>query len=299
MLFNLAIPDEIQNMAAAGAHLLVSISGGKDSDAMTRQVVGWWRQQQFAGSVELLHCDVGRMEWDQTLPHCRALASELGLPLAVERHSKRDLIDGIWRRMEVRPDAPPFPSSAARWCTSDYKRAVADRYIRNRWQSDSQVIQCIGYRRDESAARAKKPDWVERKAASAVTLNRRVVDWHPILSMSLEDVWATLGYTLGELASIQSDVRSYRQMVSNTLSDVLQYIHQRGFNAHPAYALGNERLSCALCVLGSRNDLVNGVWAKPKLARELADIEMQSGFTFRQGLSIGELIEGELSHVAE
>jgi tRNA(Ile)-lysidine synthase TilS/MesJ len=63
ILPNLTIPAETQDVLnSPKTTLLISISGGKDSDAMTylllalREIHGWRCQ------VLLLHCDMGRME---------------------------------------------------------------------------------------------------------------------------------------------------------------------------------------------------------------------------------------------
>lgn len=62
-----------------------------------------------------------------------------------------------------------------------------------------------------------------------------------------------------------------------------------GWPAHPAYAMGNERLSCALCVLASRSDIENGARHNPELLQALVDMEMESGFSFRQDLRLADL----------
>ena len=46
-------------------------------------------------------------------------------------------------------------------------------------------------------------------------------------------------------------------------------IRQHGDVYHEAYDLGNHRLSCALCVLASLNDLINGAVHNPDTYREI------------------------------
>lgn len=281
------IPPEIREALDNGAALVVSVSGGKDSDCMALELAAMREHYGWSGPFGLIHADVGRMEWKQSIAHCERLAQWLGVELFVVRHAKRDLLDGIHRRMEVRPGVPPFPSSAARWCTSDFKRAVIDVWLRNNIPDGVNAVCTIGFRREESTAREKKECFDPREDASAPTKNRYVFDWHPLLEYTLEDVWRVIGYTLDELAAIQAEVAAYR--VGRTPEEVFAYIDDIGFRAHPAYALGNHRVSCAICILADQNDHRNGAWAQPDIHQELIQIEDASGFWFQEARSLRDL----------
>jgi hypothetical protein len=74
-----------------------------------------------------------------------------------------------------------------------------------------------------------------------------------------------------------------------TETHVWQAIRQHGNVFHPAYSLGNQRLSCALCVLGSVNDLLNGAIHNPDTYRELCRIEVVTGYSFRPNLWLSDL----------
>ncbi len=87
------------------------------------------------------------------------------------------------------------------------------------------------------------------------------------------------------LQQVRQEVRRLR---SNGLS-ARDAIAQTGWAWNEAYALGNERLSCSLCVLASRNDLLNGAEHQPDHYRDLVDLEIASGFSFRQGLWLADL----------
>lgn len=284
------LPAEIADLLATGAHLIVSVSGGKDSDCQAIELARLHAEHGWSGRFILIHADVGRMEWQQSLPHCKRLAERLGAEFVVVEHAKYDLLGGIQQRMQTRPDAPPFPSSAARYCTAGWKRDTISRWMRNNIADGENAVCAIGLRREESPARARKPYWAERANASAKTKGRRVVDWHPILDYKLANVWQVLGYTLTELVKIQGKVREFRAK-GNTAEKTLRFIETLGFGAHPAYALGNDRVSCSMCVLANRNDLANGAEFSPDVAGELAAIEAASGFTFTQKVAIRRLIE--------
>lgn len=280
-----ALPDEIREALANGADLVISVSGGKDSDVMTdlllqmRAFFGW------SGSVHLIHADLGRAEWPQTRQYVERRAEHLGVPLAVVHHPYGDLLDGIRRRASRRPGAPPFPSAAARWCTSDWKRSIISKWIRNTFPDNRTVVSAMGLRAEESPSRARRPVVSLRKDSCAPNKNRLVYDWLPIHHFSLSEVWRVVGYSLSELESIQRRVRTVRTLGE----DIFAYIDRLGFQAHPAYALGNERLSCALCIFGSLGDLRNGREYNPVAYQEMVDIENETGFSFRQNLWLRDL----------
>jgi DNA sulfur modification protein DndC len=268
---NIHLAETLTPILGKADALMASISGGKDSDVMLMALHEFRLEQGWNIPIVAIHCDVGRMEWRETLQHCEKLAEKYADEFHVLRH-ELDLVDGIKRRMATRPDAPPFPSSAARYCTAGWKREVCDKYIRQRWQQDATVIVATGLRDEESRARAAKPDCWER-GSSAPTLRRTVFDWLPIRHWTLADVWTQLGYTLPELRQAQSDYHK--------ADDTDRSRMEKQFGAHVAYLRGNERLSCALCVLGSQNDLRNGAEWNRDLYRELVQIEIDSGFSFQ------------------
>ena len=251
----LAIPQEIQTALDNGAALVLSVSGGKDSDAMTYALLAEYERQQWQGEVVLVHADLGRMERSETPDYVETLAKRTGVELVVVRHPKYDLLGGIQARYDKLKsqgrNQPPFPSSAARYCTSDYKRAPISKWIRNRWVQDQTVIVAMGLRAEESHARAKKPIVRERPSSCAPTKGRMVYDWLPILHWHHSDVW---------------------QIIDDN-SDVY----------HPAYDEGNERLSCGMCVLACGSDIRNGAYNRPDTYQALVDLELDSGFTFQQG----------------
>lgn len=259
-------------MLENGAALVLSVSGGKDSDAMSHELLDRRKREGWTGEVRMIHADLGKAEWKETPAYVENLAERCGVPLHVTRHSYGDLIDGIRRRMDTlraegRLDTtPPFPSSAARYCTSDWKRAPISRWIRNQYPTGN-VVCAMGLRAEESSARAKKPVFEVRD--DCCSKSRTVLNWNPILDWIVEEVWYTI----------------------DTLGNGIK---------HPAYGFGNERLSCALCVLASQNDILNGAIHQPDTYEQLVILELESGWAFRQGFWLmdlkPELLSLEVQH---
>lgn len=259
-LFDTGDPDPL-TLLRAGAALVLSVSGGKDSDATAHHLLDQRAREGWSGDVRLVHADLGseRVEWRQTPDYVRGLAERLDVPLHIVRWRHGDLIDRIWQRYAKDPTRPPWPSAAARYCTSDLKRGPISTFLRRQYPSGN-VICAMGLRSLESHARARRPTFRARKDCTAPTKGRFVYDWLPIHHWTEADVWAC--------------------------------IRDHGDICHPAYRLpegGNQRLSCALCVLASVNDLLNGAQHHPDSYREYCRIEAVSGFSFRRDLWLSDL----------
>ncbi len=256
---DLNVPTEITAAMDGGAALAVSLSGGKDSQAMAKALVAWAKREGYWGVNEIfaVHADLGRMEWRgefATEPIVAAQAAALDLKLhVVTRTDGRDLLERMQdRREKVGPDLPFWPSSKTRYCTSDLKRDPINKLLRQ-W---THIISAEGIRKLESRARANKPCWAPRKRILSKT--REAHTWNPIIDWTEDQVWAEIGGRMGPLV-------------------------------HPAYALGNERLSCALCVFGCDGDLVNGARNNPELFNELLEMERDSGWRFTVNRSLEEV----------
>lgn len=287
------IPRLIQDAIGMGAIVSISVSGGKDSQAMTR----WLRGQGIAG--EIVHADLGRAEWPQTPGHVELISEESGLDLFVVQRVKGDLVQRIEERLNTvstvdstRPAKPFWPSAAQRYCTSDLKRGPIQKHQRAHGRGEL-IVSCIGMRADESNARAKKsPISIERgitcKALRDLTpgealakwdgSGRLALTWLPIHDWPIDRVWEQLGTSVADVARRQSLYRA------NQIEESLE-----GWGAHPAYVYGNERLSCALCVLASVADLCNGRDHHPELFQHYVELEKRSTYTFRDGLSLSDL----------
>lgn len=240
-----------------GATLVLSVSGGKDSDAMCHHLMDLRQKEGWSGDVCMVHADLGkRVEWHHTPDYVENLAKRKGVPLHIVRWTHGDLIDRIWQRYYKNPDRPCWPSSSIRYCTSDMKRAPISRWIRNQFPSGN-VVCAMGLRAEESHARAKRQTFTVRKDCTAPTKGRFVWDWLPIHDWQTDDVW--------------------------------DCIRSHGNIYHDAYRHGNQRLSCALCILASLNDLMNGAVHNPDIYREYCHIEAVTGYSFRKDFWLSDL----------
>lgn len=249
--------------------ILANSSAGKDSQAMLTHIV----ERADADGVDrsrivVVHADLGRMEWEGTRGLAEQQATAYGLRFEVVQRAE-DLLDQIVTRhntLRAKGDTttPAWPSSTARYCTSDQKTSqvaklmtrLAAEHRETHRDRPIRILNCLGIRAAESPARAKKVPFERDKTA---TNGRRIVDrWLPIFDWSDEQVWAT--------------------------------IRRSGLPYHPAYDAGMPRLSCVFCILAGRKELVLAATLNPGLAQQYLDVELMVGHTFKADLSIAEIV---------
>lgn len=81
--------------------------------------------------------------------------------------------------------------------------------------------------------------------------------------------------------------------------EIWREIRASGLKAHPAYAQGNDRLSCALCVFANITDLRNGARARPDLAQRYLEIEREKQHDFRYKQSLASILHPSCSFQSE
>jgi 3'-phosphoadenosine 5'-phosphosulfate sulfotransferase (PAPS reductase)/FAD synthetase len=201
--------------------------------------------------VVVLHCDLGYIEWPGTARLARRQAAAYGVRFETRSRAAGSLLAQIYERGQ-------WPSARARYCTSAHKRGpgatlitalVDELQIEGR---PARVLYCLGFRAEESQARR---DAAVLKRDARFSSGRRQVDvWLPIHDWTEAQVW--------------------------------ERIRSTGIPYHPAYDSGMSRLSCSLCVLSSRKDLLCAVRLRPELAEEYLRLEgaMSHDFQFKRPL---------------
>lgn len=237
--------------------ILVNSSAGKDSQAMLDYLVELADTQGVdRRRLVVAHADLGRVEWGGTVELARKQAWTYGLRFEVEKRPQGDLLDHV-------RDRGMWPSSSARYCTSDHKRGqvskVVTRLVRElELDRPARVLNCLGIRAQESSARAKKvPFSRDRRLTGKGTV--KVVDqWFPIFEWTEAAVWAR--------------------------------IDASGVPHHPAYDLGMPRLSCCFCIFAPREALQLAGRHNIELLREYVDVEREIDHDFRIDLKLADVL---------
>jgi DNA sulfur modification protein DndC len=250
------ITKEIRDLIEAGAVFYCSHSGGKDSQAMFILL----RDLVPADQLVVVHADLGRVEWSGVQDHILETIGSFELNVVRAQYrdgSTKDLLSMVERRFEKDPARPCWPSSSARFCTSDLKRDPIAKFIRNDLKARGAEIgvNCVGLRAQESSARAHRQIFQVNKRETNTL--RTVYDWLPIHHLLVEEVF--------------------------------QVIAEAGEKPFWAYQ-ENERLSCVFCIFGCGGDLRHGAKQRPELAREYLDLEIRTGWTMFPRRSLADVL---------
>ncbi|MGI5337752.1 phosphoadenosine phosphosulfate reductase family protein [Streptomyces sp. CA-181903] len=261
--------------------ILLNSSGGKDSQAMASLVCRLAVKLGLLHRVVIVHADLGDIEWEGTRKLAEEQARRLGVRFEVVKAEGGDLLartvarfvklkakaETQARERGVDPTAmkvaPAWPSSSARWCTSDLKRGPV-RTLMTRLVAELgdlgrpvRILNCMGQRAAESAPRARLAAVeIDRPASNG---KRHVTTWRPIHGWTDVEVW--------------------------------KEIARSGLPYHEAYDWGMSRLSCSFCVLGCEADVVLAARLRPKKAAEYIAVENQVGTDFKHGLSMRNIVE--------
>jgi 3'-phosphoadenosine 5'-phosphosulfate sulfotransferase (PAPS reductase)/FAD synthetase len=259
----------ISDLLAADAPVAIGVSGGKDSCAAAIATVEHLRAIGHRGEVVLVHADLGRVEWDDSLPTCERLASFLGVELLVVRRAAGDMMDRWLQRWRdnVRRYAQlscvtiilPWSTPGMRFCTSELKSQPMAAALVRRFPG-KRIISACGVRRDESKDRSTAPTSEENDLLDKKKLGTTGVDWNPIAAWTADDVFA--------------------------------YCAARGFEMHEGYTrFGMSRISCAFCIMANGADLAASAAnpAHAALYREMVDLEVASAFAFQGSRWLGDV----------
>ncbi len=190
-----AVTPEVTAALTNGAVVAIGVSGGKDSAATAFATTDYLDEIGHGGARVLIHSDLGRVEWCQSLPVCERLSRELGLELIVVRRERGDLLDR-WRirwennvrryaQLECVKLIMPWSTASMRFCTSELKTAVISRALVQRFPNRT-ILSAAGIRRQESPKRARSPIAREQPRLRNLTQGTRGFDWHPILEWTTQ-----------------------------------------------------------------------------------------------------------------
>lgn len=250
---------EVQAMLNRNSVVAIGISGGKDSDACAIAVTRHLDEIGHSGPRLLVHSDLGRIEWRDSLPSCERLAKRLGWELLVLRREAGDMLD----RWEVRWDncvsryeelscvklILPWSTPSMRFCTSELKAHLISRALKKRFPNQD-ILNVTGIRRQESKNRSKMPLWapnsdLTRKGSVGMTWNA-IIDW--------------------------------------PVQDVVYAIHDAGLELHEAYTkYGASRVSCCFCIMSSEADLIASATCEDNHEPyiRMVELEAKSSFAFQ------------------
>lgn len=265
--YPVAITPEIEAVLPSAA-VAIGVSGGKDSQATALRLADYLDNAGHSGPRILIHSDLGRVEWRDSLPVCERLASRLGWELLVVRRNAGDMMDRWetrWKNNLARYSdlscvkiILPWSTPSMRFCTSELKTSLICAELIRRFRGQP-ILSVTGIRHEESSSRARMPiAHVQPKLArkgSPPGLN-----WNPIID------WST--------------------------SDVFSYLREKEEPLHEAYSsYGSSRVSCTFCIMGSMDDLTAASRCddNAEIYRTMVDLEIRSTFALQGSRWLGDV----------
>ena len=229
-------------------HVVVSVSGGKDSAALMQWAVDNFPREKLV----CVHAKID-IDWKETVPVVEAQCKHFDLPLhVVEAVDKSGQPIGFLSilnspRMDRKTGETKenqFPDMGNRWCTSRLKVGPIDKFVRT---LSGRVLVLIGERREESSQRAKLEAW--RPDENNSKASRTVVKFSPILDLTEKEVWAI--------------------------------IEANNIPKHPCYEWGVSRASCAICIFSSNHEIALAAKHAPEIVAKYIEAEAKIKHTFR------------------
>ncbi len=265
--FVVSTTDEVNAMLDAGAVVAIGVSGGKDSQATAIRLNEYLDEVGHSGPRVLIHSDLGRVEWKDSLPVCERLARRLGLDLIVVRRTAGDMMDRWdtrWKNNVARYANQecvklilPWSTPGMRFCTSKLKTQIICAELTRRFPGQL-ILSVTGVRHDESSARARMA--IASAQSKLSSRGCTGLNWNPIIT------WPT--------------------------SDVFKYLDEQNEPLHEAYTVYNStRVSCTYCIMGSIGDLNASASCEDNadIYREMVELEIRSTFAFQGARWLGDV----------
>lgn len=258
----IATTPEIDALIAANSPVAIGVSGGKDSQAAALATFKHLDRVGHTGPRVLIHSDLGRVEWNDSLPVCERLAAHLDCELIVVRRSAGDLLDrweSRWessqrryQELETVTVVLPWSTPSMRFCTSELKTHLIASELGSRFNG-AMVINVTGVRREESPTRRKG-------SIASPGAKGKTHDWRPICD------W--------------------------TEAEVFECIATSGLTPHEAYARFRlKRVSCRYCIFQTEADAVAAaaVEESHECYQAMVGLEARSTFAFYVSRWLGDV----------
>ncbi|MFA5298530.1 MAG: phosphoadenosine phosphosulfate reductase family protein [Lutibacter sp.] len=233
--------------------VLVAYSGGKDSQASLL-----WAIDKFGRkNVESVFCDTG---WEHpiTYEHIINTVTDLGIKHTTVRSK---IYDGM---IDMAEKKKRFPSSQARFCTSELKSIPFIDYVLDQ---DEHLIIVQGIRSQESFNRSQMKKECSffkyyfqpynDKGKKHTYRKKEVIEWCKKYS---DDI--------------------FRPVFDWTGQQVIEYIIHKGQKPNPLYKQGFKRVGCFPCIMSGHKEVFEIINRYPERFNEIIEHENRIGSSF-------------------
>lgn len=233
--------------------ILVAYSGGKDSQAC----LIWSIKKYGLQNIEAVFCDTG-WEHPTTYDHINETCKDLNVKLVIVKSKK---YNGM---LDLAEKKKRFPSSQARFCTSELKSIPFIDYVLE--QTDHLII-IQGIRKQESFSRSKMLkqcrffkyyfEPYNDKGKKHTYRKKDIITW---------------------LKKYSDDI--LRPVIDWTGIEVMNYIIENGMKPNSLYYEGFKRVGCFPCIMSGHKEVYEIIKRYPEQFENILKEEKRIGSSF-------------------
>lgn len=233
--------------------VLVMYSGGKDSQAS----LIWAVKQYGVKNIEAVFCDTG-WEHPATYKHIVDTTNQLGVKLVTVKSKKYDgMIDLAEKKKR-------FPSSQARFCTSELKSIPFIDYV---LEQKEHLLIIQGIRALESHSRSQ----MQKQCRYFKYYFEPYNDKGKMHTYRKKDILKWVGFYLDDIL---------RPVFDWTGQQVIDYIIENGQEPNPLYKQGFKRVGCFPCIMSGHKEVHEIIKRYPERFNEIIGHENRIGSSF-------------------
>jgi 3'-phosphoadenosine 5'-phosphosulfate sulfotransferase (PAPS reductase)/FAD synthetase len=236
---------------------IVTFSGGKDSLAALL-----WVRNNFTKNFTTVFCDTG-WEHPLTYKYIDEVKEKLNLDLVVLKSRKYDGMIDLAKKKKR------FPSTMARFCTSELKSIPMIDYLLDDVQDDFIIVQ--GIRAAESQSRAKMSAQCNYFKYYITPYGRDKNGKDKFHTYRRKEI---LSFTKTHATDVLRPVFDW------SAQKVIDCILENGLEPNPLYRMGFKRVGCFPCIMCSNPEIYQVAQRFPERITEIAEYEKEINSSF-------------------
>jgi len=228
--------------------IVISTSGGKDSECAMDLAVERAKQQGVLERVLAVHAILPDVEWPGVEELVEKQARFFGVPVVFVQSDQK------WRSwLDYAIERKQWPGFGTRYCTKQWKYTPVNTLftaLRRKFQAATgvkqiRILHVMGLRAEESDERECLYYYFHVTDPSRTNSVKHTDTWLPVFRWTTAQIW--------------------------------DHIHKRKLPYHPVYDQGMARLSCVFCPLAGKQDIVTAAALNPKALQVYVDAEKKIG----------------------
>ncbi|TLS72147.1 phosphoadenosine phosphosulfate reductase family protein [Aliarcobacter thereius] len=231
--------------------ILVSVSGGKDSQAVLNYCLSKYPKNKLIAYF----CDTG-WEADETYDHIKYLEDTLKIEIIRVKSDKYDGFEDMCIKRKS------FPSRVRRFCTEELKIIPSTNFIRSYIKKGFKVKNYVGVRKEESVSKKLTLPKIVNGVKLLIAPKRDIENKYKTTFLGLlpkptkrKDGSYSYPKKAKEFYSKQNAVTTVQPIIDWKEKEVYLYNIKSGTKNNPLYSKGCTRVGCYPCINANNNEL--------------------------------------------